>query len=98
MASRLHQFTEFYLESPPVHIDRSTGDLVRHYGGSHRCHFWAGYDGIEGGPYGNDKTAAGAAWRAGRAYRRQVQAGRLDPLPEKIPYLRLRSAKKECKK
>lgn len=83
MTDQLHQFTKHYLASPPVHQDKTTGQVVRHSGSYHRAAFWAGYDLVKGGVYGPDKTAVGAAYRAGQAYRKQVDAGRLAPLPTK---------------
>jgi hypothetical protein len=42
-------------------------------GGSARCAFWSGYDGIKPAwiPVGSQNYAA---WRAGKAYRKQVNA------------------------
>lgn len=83
MNDQLHQFTKHYLAAPPVQVDKVSGQVVRHRGASHRCAFWAGYDLIKGGPYGPDNTAVGQAWKAGQAYRKAVDTGRLDPLPTK---------------
>lgn len=81
-------YRHYYVDdNPPVMVSRTTGDTIRHGGGSHRCAFWAGYDNLSGGVYGPDNTAAGRAYRAGAAYRRAVDAGRRDPLPDPSPGL-----------
>ena len=82
-----YDFYNFYYveDNPPVIASRTDGTLIRHGGGSHRCAFWAGYDGLTGGVYGPDNTAAGRAYRAGAAYRRAVDSGRRPALPDPSP-------------
>ena len=71
-----------FTESPPVIIDPADGVLRRHRGGSTRCSFWAGYDGIKVGPnVGTRGSVAHSAYRAGVHVRRRVDAGTIDPLP-----------------
>jgi hypothetical protein len=80
-----HYYTD---DNPPVIASRTTGDIIRHGGGSTRCNFWAGYDGLVGGIYSNRpnrNTAGGASYAAGRAYRRDVNAGRRPALPDPSP-------------
>lgn len=76
-----HYFVE---DNPPVMNDVNTGELIRHGGGSNRCAFWAGYDGIKGALYppARNGSAVDTAYRAGVAYRKAVNAGRRDPLPD----------------
>lgn len=71
-----------YMKSPPVKIDPADGVLRRHAGGSTRCGFWAGYDGIMTGPnVGSPGSITKTAHRAGVAYRKLVTAGKKEALP-----------------
>lgn len=79
-------YNHYYVnDNPPVIASRTTGDIIRHGGGSHRVAFWAGYDGLRGGVHGPGRTAAGLCYRAGAAYRRAVNNGSRDPLPDPSP-------------
>jgi len=60
-----------YPNEKPTMIDKRTGKTVRHGGGSHRCAFWAGYDGITPvyiNPRGHAITEQ--CWREGRNWRK----------------------------
>ena len=71
-----------YMESPPLIVDPCDGITKRHAGGSTRCGFWAGYDGILVGPnVGTPGSVTKTAHRAGVAYRKLVDNGKRDPLP-----------------
>ena len=71
-----------FMKSPPLLADRTTGKIIRHAGGSSRCGFWAGYDGIMKGPrIGPRGSVVHTAWRAGLDYRKLVDSGKRDPLP-----------------
>ena len=71
-----------YMEQPPLLVDPCDGIVKRHAGGSSRCGFWAGYDGInQGGRIGSPGSVVRTAHRAGIAYRKLVDAGKRDPLP-----------------
>ena len=71
-----------YMEHPPLKVDPCDGIVKRHRGGSTRCAFWAGYDGITKGPnVGAPGSVTRTAHRAGVAYRKLVDAGKRNPLP-----------------
>jgi hypothetical protein len=71
-----------FMRSPPLIVDPVDGVLKRHSGGSTRCGFWAGYDGITKGPRkGSPGSVVRSAFRAGVAYRKLVDLGKRDPLP-----------------
>jgi hypothetical protein len=73
-----------FMKSPPLLVDH-TGETIRHAGGSSRCGFWAGYDGITRGPRkGSPGSVVRTAYRAGVAYRKLVDSGKRDPLPESV--------------
>ena len=82
-------FTELYAEHPPVNVCPASGKIRRDRGGSHRTYFWAGYDlfGVGGRtglyPPSRNGGLADTAYRAGVAYRRQVDQGTKDPIPTK---------------
>lgn len=73
-----HYFTE---DNPPVMADVNTGETIRHGGSSHRCYFWAGYDGLKGGIFPGVGGCL-SAYRAGVAYRKAVNKGARPALPE----------------
>lgn len=71
-----------YMETPPIKVDPADGVLRRYAGGSTRCAFWAGYDGITTGPHtGIPGSVTRTGHKAGVAYRKLVDAGKRDPLP-----------------
>ena len=75
-----HYFTD---DNPPVMVSRTNGFIVRHGGSMSRSAFWAGYDGLRGGifPPPHD-SYAGYGYRAGVAYRKAVNAGTRNALPD----------------
>ena len=70
-----------FMKSPPLIVDPADGVLKRHAGGSTRCGFWAGYDGITGPRMGSPGSVVRSAYRAGVAYRKLVDSNKRDPLP-----------------
>jgi len=76
-------YPHFYTDDhPPVIVDKASGELVRHGGGSSRCAFWAGYDGVMRGPnVGPKGSVTNSAHRAGVAYRKAVDSGKRAALP-----------------
>lgn len=85
MADFWNFFQHYFVEDkPPVKTSVISGNLERHGGGSHRCAFWAGYDGLKGAIYppARNGSAADTAYRAGVAYRTAVNAGKRAALPE----------------
>lgn len=70
----------FVNDHPPVIIDKMTGKLVRHRGGSGRCAFWAGYDGLITPIYPRTgDSAVASAYRGGAAYRRSSRPDLPEP-------------------
>lgn len=82
MADQFWNLYPLYMKSPPLKVDPCDNVLKRHKGGSHRCAFWAGYDGLTGALYPPPRgSISKTAYRAGVAYRRKVDKGKVDALP-----------------
>ena len=80
---KFYDLKSFYLDNPPLIVSKVSGEVVRHSGSSGRDSFWAGYDGKGGITYsGRGTSATASAFRGGKAYRKLVNTGTREALPE----------------